>query len=121
MAVTNLSRPTSTPPNEGGFVYAASFEDGDAVLVRPNLRLSLGRVSIGWSLNTGVGAAIVRDVSMVWPDPRWTVPPEPDEPYRTSWVDYEDAPFSSMRFRQTGGALSVLTIVSRWPLTLEEG
>ena len=121
MAVVDRSVPVAAPPNEQGFKYLFDFEAGDSILIRPNLRTSLGRVSIGWTLDIGAGASVVRDVSMQWPDPEWVTPPEPDEPYATDWVDYEDAPFTAMRFTQTGGAKSTLSIVSRWAITVEEG
>ena len=121
MAVTNRSPAVSAPPTQQGFPYVLDFEAGDSIIVRPSLRNSLGEVSIGWALDIGAGARVVRDVSMIWPSPEWVTPPEPDEPYATNWVDYEDAPFSAMRWTQTGGAKSTLTLVSRWALTVGEG
>lgn len=120
MPVVDRSPRLSAPPYEQGWPYLVDFGAGDAVTVRPSLRVSGGRVSFGWTLTVGAGASIVRQVSMQWPSPVWATPLSPalvpEDPFTADYLDSEDAPFAALRFTQAGGAASTLSILSRWPL-----
>ena len=115
----------AAPPYEQGWPYLWDLEAGDVLIVRPALRQSRGRVSFGWSLTVGAGASIARQYSMIWPSPVWITPLAPDltdeDPFTSDYIDYEDAPLAAFRLEQTGGAKSTLSVLSRWPLTVEEG
>ena len=117
MAVVDRSPAVRAPPYEQGWPYLLDFEAGDTVEVRPALRVSGGRVSMGWSLAVGASASIAVEVRMVEGAP-WVATPA--SPVTEDWSDYEDAPFHSLRFVQTGGAKSTLSVQSRWPLDQDE-
>ena len=118
----NLAPPQSAPPYEQGFQFLHTFEAGDAIYVVPALRVSGGRVSFAWTLTVGAGASIVREVSMVWPEPVWVKPLdpalEPEAPIVRDYVDGQSFPFGAMRLTQTGGDGSTLAIMSRFPLVV---
>ena len=77
MPVVNRSPRVSAPPFEQGWPYILDFGAGDSVVVRPALRTSGGRVSMGWTLTIGAGASITREISMIWPNPIWVRPLDP--------------------------------------------
>ena len=120
MPLVDRSPAMRAPPYEQGWAYLWDFGAGDTLIVRPSLRISGGRVSFGYTLTAGAGASIVRSVSMQWPEPVWVVPLdpslEPEAPITADYLDSERDPLAALRFVQTGGEDSVLSIMSRWPL-----
>ena len=121
MAVVDRSPGVRAPPYEQGFPYHVDFGAGDAVVVRPALRVSSGRVSLSWTLKVGSGASVARSLSLLpaLDDGSWRLL---DAALDADTGDWEDAPFAAMRFAQgAGGAPSSLFVLSRWPLAVEEG
>lgn len=115
MAVVDRSPSVRAPPYEQGFPFHVDFGAGDAVAVRPSLRVSGGRVSLSWTLKVGSGARVARSLSLL-PDldaASWRLL---DAALAADTGDWEDAPFAGMRFAQTGGDPSSLYVLSRWPV-----